>query len=303
MVIWGAMLYDACAIQYPMRSPRKRLVRTVELVFFRDPNYGEWGLTHKDTCPKPGQDEGFNAFWDGRGIYHDVWEHAHEHSPYFRGEAAMNIGGEMAAMGAMWYYLETMWVSNRAFNSYHSNSTVTIHGTSDMIQQGVEEGRTEFGSRLICNVPDQKLVEEDYLEGVIDEYMETIGKFVPGRGLHDSEREDHMEACKDFLASCTREKIANLHRWGFREAEKLVPHNMRNQHVLYQFIRYWNDFTKHNNSEETAYDYSGITFKIYHKKNQYGEIEISWRATLNARSNAETNYRNVRDRVIRSEDI
>src|SRR4051812_49426606 len=57
---------------------KKKLVRTVDLRFFQDDANGEWGVTHKETCPGNGNGEEFNAFWDGRGIFHDVFEHAHE---------------------------------------------------------------------------------------------------------------------------------------------------------------------------------------------------------------------------------
>ena len=81
------------------------LVRCVRMKFFQDSDNGEWGLTHDDT---QSGDECFNAFWSATGIFHDVFEHAHEHSKYFRGEAALNVGGEMAAMGAMYYFIHRL---------------------------------------------------------------------------------------------------------------------------------------------------------------------------------------------------
>src|SRR5690606_27490276 len=81
------------------KSPEngRKLVREVRLQFFCDPAHGEWGLAHENTIEPQG--DGFNAFWSGTtGIFHDVFEHAHEHTGYFQGPYAMNIGGEIAAM-------------------------------------------------------------------------------------------------------------------------------------------------------------------------------------------------------------
>ena len=86
-------------------SPRKRLVRKVSFRMFEDDANGEWGLTHADTF---NGSEPFNAFWGDMGLFHDVFEHAHEHSRFYSGEYAMNIGGELAAMGALWYYRDEM---------------------------------------------------------------------------------------------------------------------------------------------------------------------------------------------------
>ena len=41
----------------------KRLVKTVELVFFQDDANGEYGLAHKETYDQ-NQGNGFNAFWN-----------------------------------------------------------------------------------------------------------------------------------------------------------------------------------------------------------------------------------------------
>lgn len=256
-------------------TPRKRLVREVNLRFFQDDANGEYGLAHADTLDHNG--DGFNAFWDGTGIFHDVFEHAHEHSEHFRGSAAMNVGGEMAAMGAFWYFMECLYVPNRIHNSYHSHSTLAIGSTFDMVQEAVEYGYTRFGDRLVCEVPAQAADEESYLEGVIDEYISKVAALEPGKSLHPSER-DQLDYCKAYKDSCTRDAIANLHRWGYNEARRIVPHDAcnRNSGTCYEFIRFWQNFCKSNPAEDLQALYRGITFRLY----RTGEI-LSWNAQFN----------------------
>lgn len=266
-------------------SPRKRLVRTVKLDLFEDPANGEFGLTHHNTQEAASGDDGFNAFWDGRGIFHDVFEHAHEHTKHFSGEAAMNIGGEMAAMGAYWYYVESLWIARRNFeHTIHSNSTLMIGGTIDMVQEAIENGEFRFGYALVSNVPAQKPLTDEYIEDVIGEYMAKVSTFETGKGIHESEREEITECATAFAQSVTHERVANLHRWGYNEARKLVPEqNGYNAEVLNEFIRFWSKYCKANPAEELANSYRGITFRLYHDENK----RLSWTARFEAKFGAE----------------
>ena len=142
---------------------KRRLIKTVRLDFFEDEG-GNFGLCHHNTQD---QDNGFDAFWHGMGIFHDVFEHSHEHeNKYFKGDYAMNVGGEMAAMGSMWYYYNQMHMSNRLNNSggmYTSADSMRLT-TQDEIQQSIVYGYPRFGYTLESNVPKQKPSYDGELE-------------------------------------------------------------------------------------------------------------------------------------------
>src|SRR6185436_1652887 len=90
----------------------KKLIKEVNLVFFKDDGTGEYGLTHKETYDD-NYGNGFNAFWNGIGIFHDVFEHSHEFThKYFRGDYVLNIGGEMTNIDTMRYYYDNNGVHN-----------------------------------------------------------------------------------------------------------------------------------------------------------------------------------------------
>jgi len=271
----------------------KNLVRKVNLVFFQDDANGEWGLTHKETY---NEHNSFNAFWDGVGIFHDVFEHAHEHTDkYFRGDAAMNVGGEMAAMGAMWYYYSVLGIRERIINRQirdYLNGSDVIGTTISFVQEAIEDGYTQFGDRLVSSVPRQAPVDDCELEWVVEEYTKRVRAFQPGK--HEKES---CEIGLEYKQSCTFRRIADLHRYGFRMAQRLVPHNCNNHQVLNNFIRFWNTFCKRNPAEEKANHYRGIEFSIYRD----GDGDISWKAEFQK----DRGYTDdeIEDLIIRSERI
>ena len=252
----------------------KRKINEVVLKFFQDDANGEYGLTHKNTIDP---DNGFNAFWDGKGIFHDVFEHWHEYShKYFRGEYAMNIGGEMTAMGAMWYYLDELGVGDaRLSHGFYSRGDNMRYTTENMIQEAIENCNSQFGSVLMSAIPKQKNSFNPELEDQIDLFWQNVKKFkIPEskQGANwNNERE--IQHAIDYKKSVTKAKIAYLHRYGFKMARKMIPNCNENCQTLRDFISFWNDFTKRNNSEEMSGFVTEIKFKIYRENGI-----ISWKA-------------------------
>lgn len=246
---------------------KRRLIKTVKLKFFQDNATGDFGLTHHDTQTN---DESFNAFWGAQGIFHDVFEHSHEHSKHFRGIYGMNVGGEMAAMGALWYYFDEMRFDERlGQNRYHSPSAIMERGTLDLVQEAISEGYAQFGSTLESNVPNQKETDNSELEYIIEDFAQKVNETTP-KGNGESEIASGLA----YKESVTTKKIANLHRWGFRAAQKLIPNNYHNTEVLRDFWQRVEDFCKRHTAEELANYLRGITFKIYRDL----EGMISWKA-------------------------
>lgn len=252
----------------------KKLIHKVDLVFFEDDATGEFGLAHKETYD---DNEGFNAFWNGIGIFHDVFEHWFEkRHKYFQNEAAMNVGGEMAAMGAMWYYYDYLGVRNRQSNpnSIYNFSESMRRTTQDMIEESIQEGYSRFGYVLECKVPEQRESENGELEYQIDVYSDEVKNY---EFKHDKYKAEPEKECSEAMKnSITKNKIANLHRWGYRMAEKLIPDNYDNRDTLINFIEFFDTFCLNNKAKELHSYYSGMTIKLYKDENDI----ISWKAVL-----------------------
>jgi len=258
----------------------KRLIKKVKLKFFEDEATGEWGLAHQETYSR---NESFNAFWNGIGIFHDVFEHNHEFTnKYFQGDYAMNIGGEMTAMGAMYYYQYTLGLGRKRLlnpNWYGNEYDLMRLTTQNMVEEAIEYGYTNFGSSLYCNVPKQSPIDDGEFEYQIKQYWKKCKTF-----HFKTNDEDDKNFSEQYKKSLSFRKIADLHRYGYRLAEKLVPRNWENRDELISFIDLWNDITKVNKAEDLAQNYEGIDFYIYKE-----EDKIYWKAKMKSKYPEEIN--------------
>jgi len=253
------------------RRNRKTKLRTVELRFFQDDANGEWGVTHKDTLANTRDTSGFNAFWDGRGLFHDIFEHGHEFTDkHFLGTSAMNYGGEIAAMGSMYYYMSACGMGGRLYgNSWKGNDEATIDGTLGMMQEAVEYGHFSFGDTLESSVPTQKDSGDYSLEYIISEHFARFQDSNTGKNADDEETRERCQAMKD---SVTEEKLANLYRYGYRMAEKLVARSYHNGSLLTDFVEFWDKFCKEHKAENLARMFGKVNATIYRDS----EHNLSW---------------------------
>lgn len=246
------------------------MARKVTLELFRDVDgSGEYGFAGENTT---GDYPSFNAFYNGIGIFHDVFEHWFEkRHKYFMGDYAMNVGGEMVAMGSAMYYYFVLCVRNRPLNSIHSFDSAAMLTTFGALQEAIHYGYTTFGSELLCKVPYQKDTGDWTLESMLSEY---IAKF---KSLEDRlpEDEQEREGAIVYKKSVSKSKIVRLHRYGYNIAKKLVPDNKENSEMCYKFIEYWNKFTKHIDAEDLARFFNKVVFTIT-KKNDV----LHWQAKL-----------------------
>lgn len=262
----------------------------VELLFFQDEANGEYGIAHSNAI-----DQGFNAFWNGIGIFHDVFEHSHEDThKYFKDQYAFNLGGEMCALAKAYYFYDSMGITNRAFNNYRLFQEVVIEDTFSTAHESIAYGYCNFGYTLECNVPYQKPVKDNYMESHIKDKWQGLKQVQPRRDEHTTKEE--LEDMRQYKKSCTLSKILRLHRYGYRWAERQYPNNRHNQETLYNFINYWNLFTKTNSAEDMYNYFKGITFNITKKKGC-----IKWTATLIAKGFGK-NVRLNEDREFNLED-
>ena len=260
----------------------KHVINKVELVFFEDDANGEWGVTHKETYS---DDNHFNAFWSGIGIWHDVFEHSHEFThKYFRGDYALNVAGEMAAVAAMLYFAEecgmhTIRTANPN-NRWKTWGDVMREENESSIVEAVKYGYPRFGSTLECCIPRQRPTDNSELEYQIAELWNNV-KSLRFERQQTSEYEwsDEERYSEEYRKSLSFGKIANAHRWGYKRAERMYPSNDNNRETFYNFIDFWNKFTANNTAEDLAGYYYGIDFRIYKDK----EGNISWTAVLPAK--------------------
>lgn len=247
----------------------KRLVKTVKLTFFCDDGNGEWGLTHKDTYDDY-NGSGFNAFWGGMGIFHDIFEHSHEHqNKYFRGDYAMNLGGEMAAMGAMWYYVDQLGMYNRLRDgALYTKGQMMKETTLSECKDAIYSGYYRYGDTLLSNVPKQRPTENGELEDQLQDFWKEIKEY-PVECTDEQEREFAI----NYKQSITFRKIADLHRYGYRMAERLVPDNWDNRQMCVDFFNVWNDFCAKYTADEMRGYFKDVTFKLYKENDR-----ITWKA-------------------------
>lgn len=242
-----------------------RKIHRVKLNFLQDENTGEYGLTHADTCNN-GYGNGFNAFWSGVGIFHDVFEHYQEYSKYFQGDNSLNVGGEMFALGACWYYYDVIGlhgVRELSRNSIYSFSENVRMSTESLIQDAIYSGYCQYGDTLNCAVPKQSPVDNEELEYLIQQLATNVKGFKYGNSKSDKYySQDEAQYADSYKRSVTFSRIARLHRYGYKQARLLVPDNIDNQNTLRNFIEMFNDFCKNNNAEEMNNTFSGIEFEV-----------------------------------------
>jgi hypothetical protein len=187
----------------------------------------------------------------------------------------MNIGGEMAAMGSMLYYIDQMGISNRlrqGFN-WRSNGDTMRESTLSEVQEAISSGYCNYGYTLESNVPKQRPSENGELEYQINEYYTKV------KNLPLPTDEQEREFGRGYKESVTFRKIADLHRYGYRMAEKLVPHKWDNVATLTSFITFWDKFTKNNSAEEMQNAFRGLTIKLYKDENGF----VTWKGVFKSR--------------------
>ena len=206
-------------------------------------------------------DGNFNAFWDAIGIFHDVFEHYFEgKNRYFREEPyAFNVAGEIAAMGHLAYYYDTLGMYTRMDGSIYSPETRVVNSTTDMMYEAMVYGWCQYGSTLECKLPKQTDPESSFLDYVISEHIDKMNEYKQAE-LKGEEYE--IAYAKGYAASVTDQKITDLYRWGYKQAEKLVPDTRENLLALHEFFAYWDEFTKNNDAQELANHYQHVEFTI-----------------------------------------
>lgn len=241
--------------------------RQVTLVFDDDSKRSGAGI---GVLPKLtlDPDTGFDPNWSGLMMFHDVFEHWFEHvDPYFKGEYAMNIGGEMCAMGACWYFYDLLRLdsrlSSRGIWSPQASNIGTTHALLQVV--ALHGDYSEFGNTLLSNVPPQKPADEE-MEAVLNEYWlacqldKAKAKTEHGKISDTQER----QAAKRALRSITERKIRDLHRYGWHKAAQDFPATYPNMGAVQEFWQFWTDFCVKHPATDLYPNYREIDFRLFH---------------------------------------
>lgn len=259
----------------------------VELKFFEDDATREWGVAHSNSINNE-YGNSFNAFWNGIGIFHDVFEHYFEDNhPYFKKDYAFNIGGEVAAMGHLSYYWNQYYIEERKLNSnsIYSFEENIISSTESEMEEAITYGYWNFGNKLQCNTPKTNYYHS-YLENIIQEHWYKIKKTSPKiDDKYDSE--DDLQMRKDYKKSITLGKLRSLYTWGWKEAEKIAPYSEENNETLRNFIITWNKFCKENPAKDLAEMFKYIRFTIEKGEN------LKWNAQFVSKFNEKFTFSEI----------
>jgi hypothetical protein len=232
-------------------------MRTVELKLFQDDANGEYGVAHSNSI-----DRRFNAFWNGIGIFHDVFEHWFEEThPYFKGDYAFNIGGEVAAMGACLYYYgivgDLRRLNPRNIYSFDHNC---IYSTHYAMIEAMTEAQFDFGNRFLSAIPEQK-PGPYMLESMISEHWYMIEEAKKEKQIRGWASEWKNE-CLAYRRSLTYKRLRNLYRWGWRMAEEHAEDRNESEPILTDFIIHWEAFCRQNPASELYGAYSKLVFEV-----------------------------------------
>ena len=246
---------------------------------------GEYGI-----IPSGQLGSDFNAFWTAIMLFHDTIEHFFEGERYFRNEFQYNVGGEMVAMGVLFYLNELGCIYERLTVNSRLAPEESIMETTYFLLEEAIEGSTLFGKRLYCEVPYQKPVDS-YLEDCIEAQYRRIRK------LETNEDEE------EFKKSVTLDKMKRLYRYGYNLGKKHYPDTYEVREAI---SKYWEDLvqlTRFHGLDDFAYltieletskkfshkiileDYEGKLETVYHSRNgkkQIGRRNHSQRELLSS---------------------
>jgi hypothetical protein len=222
----------------------------------------------------------FDPVWAGDSIFHDVFEESHG-EPHFEGALTFNLGAEMAAMGALYYYQQDLGVQR--FRGQYADvdaATAVLGNTRDLLLNAWTFGMQAVMPRSICSdygvllrseVPDQPPVDPpSLLDSVVEEYWNGVEAY-----LRSTKAPPASESVTLFRESVTRERIFNLHRWGWHEARRKVPFLPANRDACNRFIDFWTDFCQTHDAEELMQAYKGILFNVEHEGGSI-RIDSDW---------------------------
>lgn len=238
-------------------------MRTTTLKFFRNED-NNYGIMQYAEMP-------FQTFYKSpMSIFHGVFEsYFVGHHAYFMGDYAFNLGSLIAAMGHHYYYMYTLapekinYLSGEEVEAYQ-NAIINI-SNYDLLA-AINNGRLSYGARFLSKVPRQETNK------AIDPFIRKHWMMLKYRDLDKLDPETREVAIL-YRQSLTMAKFKALYRWGYRQAEQIVPKNRRNLEVINQFYTACQKITSYD-PKLLFSNYDGMQFDVWEGEKLRVEIRF-----------------------------
>ncbi len=239
----------------------------VKLKLHQDDATGEWGLAHHDTISVR---QPFNAFWEPAGIFHDVFEHNHEHSKYFDGKYAITLWGEVVASGKALAYNDRLGIDNFQYRG----TGPARDFTADTIGE-VEEYIYELGTdsehaymrydmtKETCAIPYQEYLNPPSLNYTIQNYIDALYKQMDKHNIKKS---------PIWIPGITR-----CYTYGYKQGSKLIGKDWSQAYdVMQKFLDDWHSICTDYKAEHLAIDGSdfGLKYIKFMVNNNSGKLNV-----------------------------
>ncbi len=202
------------------------MTEITEFVFDTDDASEEYGV-----LPKKYVDTGFNYSWSSTMLFHDCLEHSQESNhKYFKGDYAFNVGGEIFAMGILYYLYDNFHLACRIPSGYYSAEDRIMQTCEFDMIESITYGYINYGDELLCNIPYQKPVDSYIEQQILRQYKKLMSTEVKA----DS---DNLESAIRYKKSITLGKLQRLYRYGYRSASKRYPYNYHNNSILHDYYK------------------------------------------------------------------
>jgi hypothetical protein len=239
---------------------------TTRFIFGQDYTTGEYGC-----LPLKYKGSDFNYSWDPVMLFHDSCEHWFEQEhKYFSRDAAWNIGGEIAAMGHLYYIYDTFYLNSRFRPSSRSNEENIMITCGSEMEEAVKYGYCNYGNELVCHIPYQRPTNS-YMETMIIEQYNKLKSCYFEVNQYTSEQE--KEFAENYKKSITLGKLQRLYRWGYHSAAKRFPWSNKNSNKIHKFYSELESLIKHN-LEDIMFEYEFLDITIYTGQNFNYKIKL-----------------------------
>lgn len=196
----------------------------------------------------------FNAAWNARFIMHDIFEHWFELDAPFVGRHEIEPDGEIAAMGACWYYLSVLRPSTLEKFFYNQNIAPDDNIVASMAMP-------------IENATGNRMLKLPYIR------KNGIDLSFFAEGILNYKYEEQS----DYINSMSKLKIERLMRWGYNKAEKLIANTYQNAQIYDEIHYFFEDLVQKNDRDYLTqmWDYLSFSMKTSRGNIQSWNVQIS----------------------------
>ena len=239
-----------------------KLLRKVEFDLEQDEVSGIWGLMPRDC--KAGE---FNAFTDGIGIFHDIFEHYFEEKyPRFSGASSYSTLGEVAALGHALAFKDLGVNSRETKRSIYTLEDSLMFDIEELCRQTAEDSTVYKGTDVPFSYYSLSKVDHLFEGWYILEQLDVLKL-----RLKEMFPDKSAKEFKDIL-NVSKAKQAFI--WGYVQVAKF--YNADHSYDLSEFITEWMKFT-----ESIKWEYIADFIESVYITVEFDKTRIFWTATFN----------------------